>query len=262
MTVGGDTPRTAYVTGASSGFGAAIARSLGGLGWRVGIGARRLQRLQEVARDVEKAGGRSFAHRLDVSDPDSVDSFFTAAEASLGPCEVLVSNAGTALPGLLHEVPLESLRTEIETNLFGSILVARRALPEMLAAKGGDIVFITSQNTVLPRPFQAGYTATKSGVEALARVLQLELEGTGVRSTIVRPGPSMTELGMDWDGGLLQRIVTLWERFGLMRHRHYLSPENVAGAVVAAVTAPQGTHLDLIQVNPQAPVAGNDAREG
>lgn len=247
-------PRVALVTGASSGLGAAIARALGALGWPVAIGARRADKLADVAREVEKAGGKPFAQSLDVTDPDSIEAFFEATERTFGPPEVVVSNAGIGVPGLFHEVSLEALRCEIETNLMGTLLVVRRALPALLERKGGDIVFVTSLNAAVPRPFQVGYTATKAGVEGAARALQMELEGTGVRASIVRPGPAMTEMGWDWDPAVLKPMLTSWKERGILRHDNYMKPESIASAVVAVVTAPPGVHLDLVQVNPEAPV--------
>lgn len=244
------------VTGASSGFGAAIARALGALGWPVALGARRLDKLSNVASEVEKAGGKAFPHSLDVTKPDSIEAFFAAAENALGPPEVIVSNAGIGVPGLLHEVSAESLRAEIETNLMGTLLVVRRALPALLERKRGDIVFVSSLNATLPRPFQVGYTATKAGVEGAARALQMELEGTGVRTSIVRPGPARTEMGSDWDPAVLKPMLTAWKRWGVLRHDRFMKPESIASAVVAVVTAPTGVHLDLVQVNPEAPVEG------
>ena len=246
--------RTAVVTGASSGFGAAIARALGARGWSVGLGARRLERLREVALEVEKAGGRPFVHTLDVASPESVDVFFGAVERELGDVDTIVSNAGIGRPALLHETDLEDLRAEIDTNLMGPLLVARRGLPGMLGRRRGDIVFVTSLNAVVPRPYQTGYTASKAGVEGLARALQMELEGTGVRATIVRPGPSKTEMGWDWPPEILKRMLASWKHWGVLRHHRYLAPERIADAVVVAVTAPPGAHLDLIQVNPEAPL--------
>lgn len=246
--------RTALVTGASSGFGAAIGGALGALGWSVGLGARRVEKLEEVARQVDKAGGRGFAHALDMRDGSSINAFVDAVEGELGPLDTVVSNAGIGIPGHLHELSEEDLRSEIDTNLMGPMLLARRVIPGMTARRTGDLVFVTSLNAVLPRPLQPGYTASKAGLEALVRVLQMELEGSGVRASIVRPGPSKTEMGWDWNPDVLKRMLTAWNRFGVLRHHHYLAPEPVANAVVQVVTAPPGTHLDLVQINPEAPV--------
>ena len=189
--------RTALVTGASSGLGAAIARALGALGWSVAIGARRLDPLKDVAVQVEAAGGIAFAHVLDVSDLGSIEAFVAATEQRFGPIDTVVSNAGISTPGRLFELSVEDLRLEIDTNLLGPMLLTRLVLPSLIERRSGDLVFISSQNAVIPRPLQLGYTATKTGLEAMVRVLQMELEGSGVRATTVRPGSNPFEF---WDG--------------------------------------------------------------
>jgi NADP-dependent 3-hydroxy acid dehydrogenase YdfG len=242
--------RTLLVTGASSGIGAAIARAFGARGWAVAIGARRTDRLEEVARAVEQAGGRAFAHPLDVTEPASIETFFAAAEARLGPMDAVVNNAGIGTPGALHELAVDDIQRELATNLLGPMLVTRRALPGMLARRRGDLVFISSMNVVAPRPLQVGYTAAKAGVEGMAHTLRMELEGTGVRSLIVRPGPTRSEFGFRWEPDVLGRALDAWKHWGFMRHTDILDGDRVAQAVVAAVTAPPGTSLDVIQVNP------------
>jgi NADP-dependent 3-hydroxy acid dehydrogenase YdfG len=246
--------RTAVVTGASSGIGAAIARALGALGWSVALGARRTALLQKVAGGVEAAGGRVFAHPLDVSDAAAIEAFFAAAEVALGPIDVLVNNAGIGNPGLLHEVSIPALELELRTNLLGPMLVTRRALPSMLARRRGDIVFISSMNVVEPRPFQLGYTAAKAGVEGMAQVLRRDLEGTGVRTTVIRPGATRSEFGFGWEPDILVRVLDSWKAWGFLRHLDMMDGEQVALAVVHAVTAPAGLHVDVIQVNPERSV--------
>ncbi len=245
------TVRTALVTGASSGIGAAIARALGALGWSVALGARRLELLHEVARGVEAAGGRALVHALDVADAASIDAFFAVVEQRLGPVDVLVSNAGVGVPGLLHELAVADLERELRVNLLGPMLVARRALPAMLERRRGDLVFVSSMNVVEPRPFQAGYTAGKAGLEGLAHTLRKDLEGTGVRSIIIRPGATRSEFGFGWGPDILVRILDAWKHWGYLRHMDMMDGEQVAAAVVAAVTAPPGLSMDVIQVNPE-----------
>jgi NADP-dependent 3-hydroxy acid dehydrogenase YdfG len=253
----GDATRpTTLVTGASSGIGAAIAQAFGACGWPVALGARRTDRLEEVAGAIEAAGGRALAHALDVREPASIEAFFAAAEQAFGAIDVVVSNAGLGIPGLLHELTVEDLHTEIAVNLLGPMLVARRALPSMLARGHGTLVFISSMNVVAPRPFQIGYTAAKAGVEGVAQTLRMELEGTGVRSIVVRPGPTRSEFGVRWGVDILDRVLTSWKHWGFLRHAGLLDPEAVADAVVGAVTAPPGTNLDVIQVNPEGPQRG------
>ena len=93
------------------------------------------------------------------------------------------------MPGPVAELRPEALRAELDTNLYGPMLLTRRVLPGLVERRRGDLVFMTSLNAVLPRPLQAGYTASKAGLEGFVRVLQMELEGSGVRASIVRPGP-------------------------------------------------------------------------
>src|SRR5215472_4422949 len=185
--------RTAIVTGASSGIGRAIAVELGGLGWAVALGARRTDRLAEAATEVEGLGGTTFAQHLDVTDPSSAERFFAAAETELGPVDVLVNNAGVATPGWIDEVPPDALAREVATNLLGPLLMTRLAVASMRARQRGDLVFITSDATRHVRPRMAAYTATKAGLEALVHTLAVELEGTGIRSTAVRVGPTLSE---------------------------------------------------------------------
>jgi NADP-dependent 3-hydroxy acid dehydrogenase YdfG len=246
--------RNVVVTGASSGVGAAIAAGFGALGWQVAVGARRSDRLAETARTVAAVGGRAFAHVLDVTDADSIDAFFAAAEAALGPIDVVVNNAGIGIPGRIHELEVAALEAELATNLLGPMLVTRRVLPSMLERKCGDIVFVSSMNAVAPRPFQVGYTAAKAGVEGLAQALRMDLEGTGVRTVTLRLGPTSSEFGFGWDSDVLLGVIESWQRWGFMRHTGMLDPDRVAEAVIAAVTAPRGIQFDVIQVNPEAPI--------
>ena len=243
--------RTALVTGASSGIGAAIALGLGATGFAIGLGARRTDRLAEVAKAIEGEGGRAFAHPLDVTQAESIDAFVAAAEAALGPADVVVSNAGVGIPGLLHEIPADELEAELRTNLLGPMLLARRVLPGMLERRTGDLVFVSSMNAVEPRPFQVGYTAAKAGVEGLARALRRELEGTGVRAVVVRPGPTRSEFGFAWGPEVLERVLDSWKRWGFLRHMEMLDGEAIAAAVIWAATQPRSTSIDVIQVNPE-----------
>jgi len=242
--------RTAFVTGASSGIGAATARALGARGFAVALGARRTERLEEVARDVERAGGRAFFCALDVRDADSIDAFFDAAESALGPADVVVSNAGVGFARLLGEYTAEELRTELDTNLLGPMLVARRAAPGMVERGAGELIFVSSLNAVAPRTFQAGYTASKAGLEGFVRVLQMELEGSGVRASVVRPGPTGSEFGAGYGAERSRRILASWKHWGVMRELHWMDAERVADAIVTVATTPSGMHLDVVQVVP------------
>jgi NADP-dependent 3-hydroxy acid dehydrogenase YdfG len=251
--------RVAVVTGASTGIGRAIAVAFGALGWSVAIGARRTDKLDETAGLVTDAGGTVVACTLDVTDAASVDAFAATVEDRLGPIEVLVNNAGIAVPGRFWELTPEQLDAEVRTNLLGPFLCTRRALPSMIERRAGDVVFISSDTVRVPRPGLLGYGATKAAIEVAARGLTLELEGTGVRTTTIRVGPTLSDFGTDWSAEQITGLMDTWPRFGIQRHMNTLDPADVARAVVYAVTAPPGVNLDLIEVQPEPPRA-DDSR--
>ena len=247
-------PRTAVVTGASSGLGVAMAVTLAELGWRVAVGARRIERLADTATAIEAAGGRAFHHALDVSEPGSIDAFFTAVEGEFGGVDVVVNNAGMSIPGHAWMLEPQDLAHEVGVNLLGPMYMTRRALPGMIERQTGDIVFVTSDAAVHPRPQQSTYTATKSGLEGYHRALSMELEGTGVRSTVVRPGPAASEYAAGWKPEQIMDLVAYWPHFGLQRHMGVMPSEAVARAVRMAVTTPPGVVFDVLEVQPEAPV--------
>jgi NADP-dependent 3-hydroxy acid dehydrogenase YdfG len=255
-----DSPRVAAVTGASTGIGRAIALALGALGWPVVLGARRVERLEETARLVSDVGGRAVVQPVDVTDASSIDAFFAAARREVGEVDVLVNNAGTAQPGSVHDMADEIHRSIVETNLVGPILLSRRVVAALRAAgRAGDVVFVSSDTTVHPRPHMATYGASKAGLEAFAETLALECEGSGIRTSVVRVGPTMTEFGRDWDPAVFEALFPYWNRFGIQRHFGVMQPEDVARAVVHAVTAPAHMWVRLIEVQPQAPLDSLDS---
>ena len=246
--------RPAVVTGASSGIGAATALLLGAQGFPVALGARRTEKCEEIATQVRDAGGEAVVHPLDLTDDQSVADFAQAVVADLGDVEVVVSNAGAVGPGVIHEVDTERMRSELDVNLLGAHRLVRAFVPGMVERRRGDLVFVSSDVAVRPRPFMAAYAASKWGLEGLAQSMQMELEGTGVRASIVRPGPTWSEIGSTWDDQDAADVLHQWVRFGLARHPHFLKPAALANAIHTIVSAPRGVHLNLIEVTPEAPV--------
>ena len=251
----GSEARRAVVTGATAGIGRAIAIALGGLGWRVAIGARRAERLADAVRAVEAAGGQGFGHPLDVTDPASVERFFAAVEAHWGPADVLVNNAGAARPGRFDRLAYESIRTAVETCLLGALFATRRAVAA-LRERGlpGDVVFISSRSAAESWANYVAYGAAKAGVENAARALRIELEGTGIRISLVRVGDTIgTEFGIGWSPDEIVENIGLWQRLGLMRHGAVMQPDDVARAVVLALTTRPGVQFEVIGLDAQAP---------
>ena len=246
--------RPAVVSGASSGIGAAAAAALAAAGHPVALGARRTDRLEEVAAAIRTAGGEAVALPLDVCDDASVVAFASAARSELGDVEVVVSNAGAVAPGVIHEVDTERFGREVDVNLLGAHRLVHALVPGMVGRRRGDLVFVSSDVAVRARPFMAAYAAGKWGLEGMVHALQMELEGTGVRASLVRPGPTRSEMGGDWDDTAAGEVLTQWVRFGLARHPHFLRPAAIADAIVAVVSAPRGVHLNLVEVTPEAPI--------
>jgi NAD(P)-dependent dehydrogenase (short-subunit alcohol dehydrogenase family) len=249
--------RVAVISGAGTGIGQAIASKFGALGWRVAVGGRRVELLAETASLVEEAGGRCLTNALDVTDPESVERFFAAAEAEFGTVTVVINNAATARYGPLDDFAPAEIEAEIATKLVGSLYMARRAIQSLRREqRGGDILFVTSSAAVQPWPFHLPYAAANAGVEHAARTLRLELEGTGIRVTMLRCGET---IGTDFAtrelaSGRLFDVSEYWFRRGLLRHAGAMTPDMVADAVAAAVTLPPGYQYETVAVIPTAPV--------
>ena len=249
--------RAAVVTGSSSGIGLATALALAEAGHPVILGARRLDRLEKTAATVVAAGGEALALPLDLTDDASIDAFAAAAQERMGPIEIVVSNAGDVLPAPALGVDPDDFARQVQVNLVGAHRLVRGLGPAMVARQRGDIVFITSDVVRVPRTYMAAYVTSKVGLEGLARVMQMETEGTGVRVSIVRPGPSASEQGSTWPDNIVDEVMADWQRWGIMRHPGYLRPVDVARAVLAVVSTPRGTHLTLVEVEPEAPAGGS-----
>jgi NADP-dependent 3-hydroxy acid dehydrogenase YdfG len=248
------TRRPAVVAGASSGIGAETAQALAAAGHPVALGARRVDRCEELAAAIRADGGEAVAHALDVTDDASVADFAAKVAADLGDIEVVISNAALIGPGALLDTDNERLRSEVDVNLLGPHRLVRAFVPGMVERKRGDVVFVSSDVALRPRPFMGGYSATKAGLEGLVGALQMELEGTGVRASIVRPGPTWSEMGMDWDPEAAAFVLNQWVKWGQARHPHFLKARAIADAIAVVVTAPRGVHISPVDVNPEAPV--------
>lgn len=252
--------RPAIVTGASSGIGRAIAVALATAGHPVALGARRVERCEATVAEIRAAGGEAIALSLDVTDDASVAAFVERAVADLGDIDVVVSSAGDVQPGSVVGTDPSRFTAEVAVNLLGVQSLVHHAVPAMVERGHGDVVIITSEVARHPRPLTAAYVASKRGLEALAEVLAMELEGTGVRAGIVRPGPANTEQGTDWSEAQVNEIIASWSHWGLMRHSGSLRADDIAAATLAMVTAPRGTHINLLEIQPQAPNAPKEAQ--
>jgi len=245
--------RPAIVTGASSGIGRATALALAAAGHPVALGARRIERLEEAAAEIVSAGGSACCFRLDLAEAGSIESFVKAVGDALGDVDVLVSAAGQNLPDSAVDPAPDQFAATVAVNLLGVQRLVSLVLPPMVARGHGDIVFVTSEVVAVPRVRTAAYVSSKWGLHGYARTLQMELEGTGVRASIVQPGQTTSEMGQDWDPEVTTDVLGEWIRWGAARHGNFLRPEAVADAVRSVVSVPRGTHLTLVEIQPQAP---------
>src|SRR4051794_40398798 len=187
--------RPVVITGASSGIGAATAAVMASAGYPVALGARRVEKLDQVAAAIREHGGEVAVAALDLTQPESVTEFAAQMRAELGDIEAVVSNAGLVAPGAIVEVETDRMAAEIDLNVLGAHRLIRAFLPDMIARQRGDLVLVSSDVAVRARPFMAAYATCKWGLEGMAAALQMEMEGTGVRVSLVRPGPTWSEMG-------------------------------------------------------------------
>ena len=231
----------AVVTGASSGIGAATAIALGRQGYRIVVGARRVDRLKRVA------GEDGVAMHLDVTDPQSVKEFVREIAKRFGRVDVLVNNAGGALgqESIEESVDDDWIRMW-QTNVFGLMVMTRECLPLLRKAKAGHIVNIGSVAGFEEYAGGAGYTSVKHAVRAISRTLRIELNGEPIRVTEVEPGMTETEFALVRFHGDRKRAKSIYE--GVKP----LTAEDIADCVLFAVTRPAHVDIDEIVVRPVA----------
>jgi NADP-dependent 3-hydroxy acid dehydrogenase YdfG len=233
---------TAVVTGASAGIGAATARTLRSAGFDVVIGARRMDRLEDVAHGI---GARALP--LDVTDAASVEAFAAAVDS----CSVLVNNAGGAL-GLdrVAESSDEQWSEMYDRNVLSILRMTRALLPRLIASGDGRIVNIGSVAGFHVYEGGGGYTAAKHGARAVTRTLRGELLGQPVRVIEISPGLVETEFSLVRFAGDEQRAAGVYE--GVTP----LTAEDIADCVAWAVTRPPHVNVDEIVVTARAQVLG------
>lgn len=229
--------RVAVVTGASSGIGAATARTLARQGFHVAAVARRAERIQTLADEI---GGTAIV--ADVTDDAAVD----ALAAQLSRVDVLVNNAGGAR-GLapVADADLEDWRWMWETNVLGTLRVTRALLPKLVQSGDGLIVTVTSIAALETYDNGAGYTAAKHAQGALHRTLRGELLGKPVRLTEIAPGAVQTEFSLVRFDGDQKRAAAVYE--GITP----LVAEDVAEVVGFVASRPSHVNLDLIVIRPR-----------
>lgn len=233
------------ITGASSGIGAATARALADDGWHPVLGARRLDRLREIA---DETGGTALP--LDVTDSASVEAFVGRVR-DLGNVRGLVNNAGGAKgTETVMEADEAHWRWMWESNVLGTMRITKGLLPSLIASGDGHVVTITSIAGLETYDGGAGYTSAKHAEGALHRTLRGELLGQPVRLTEVAPGAVETEFSLVRFGGDSERADKVYE--GITP----LSAEDVAGTVAFVMSRPAHVNIDTIVLKPRDQASG------
>jgi NADP-dependent 3-hydroxy acid dehydrogenase YdfG len=240
--------RTAVVTGASSGIGAATAARLAEAGYHVVLAARRTDRIDEVAKQIRERGGQAEAHRLDVTDRPAVD----ALAASLDSCHVLVANAGGAIGAdTVADSSPADWRTMFEVNVLGTLHTTQALLPKLVASGDGTIVVLSSTAGFVAYEGGGGYVAAKHAEHAIAATLRLELCGEPVRVIEIAPGMVKTaEFALNRFHGDADKAAAVYAGVS-----EPLTDEDIADAIAWTVTRPAHVNIDLMVMRPLAQAA-------
>lgn len=235
--------KVVLVTGASSGIGEATARELAAAGARVVIGARRVERLENLKREIEAARGEAMARSLDVTSREDVKAFVDAAQARFGRVDVIVNNAGVMPLSPLAALKVDEWDQMIDVNIRGVLHGIAAALPVMEAQGEGQIINIASTAGHQILPSAAVYCATKFAVRVISEALRQETDK--VRVTVVSPGVTTSELA---------ETITHPETAAFIdEYRKKAIPaEAIARAVRFAIEQPREVDVNEIIVRPTA----------
>lgn len=242
MTVrhGGEGPgalagRVAIVTGASRGIGHAVARAIAGAGARVAMLARGADALRAAAEPLG-----ALAVSCDVADEGAAAAALTRVREQLGDPDILVSNAGLFALAPIESQSTAGLRATLDVNLIAPFVMARALIPGMRAARRGHIVTIGSIADRVTFPENGAYAASKFGARAMHQVMREELRGSGVRATLVSPGPVDTPL---WDP------IGPDDRAGFTPRAQMLPASAVADAVLFVLTRDPAVTVDELRLS-------------
>lgn len=245
--------RTAVVTGASSGIGAATARQLAAAGYRVVVAARRKDRVEALAAELTAAGRTAEAYALDVTDRPAVDSF-AAWLGRFDSLDVLVNNAGGAIgTEYVADGDPADWRAMYEVNVIGVVHLTQALLPALTASGDGTVVIVSSTAGHGTYEGGGGYVAAKHGAHSVAATLRLELSGEPVRVIEIAPGMVRTEeFAVTRMRGDEERAAAVYAGV-----KEPLTADDVADAIGWAVTRPGHVNVDLLVVRPRAQAANH-----
>jgi NADP-dependent 3-hydroxy acid dehydrogenase YdfG len=233
------------VTGASSGIGEATALALAAEGAAIALGARREDRLRDLAQRIESDGGRALPIEVDVGDEDSARAFVEKTKSELGSLDVLVNNAGVMLLGPIEGADTEHWRRMVDVNVLGLLYCTHAALPIMREQGGGTIVNVSSVAGRFANAGSGVYNLTKFGVGAFSEALRQEAVESKIRVVVVEPGYVETELQGHNEQAVRDTIDKMRERIG-----DVLQADDIADGIRWAVTRPPHVSVNEVLIRP------------
>jgi NADP-dependent 3-hydroxy acid dehydrogenase YdfG len=237
--------KVAAITGASSGIGEATALALAGAGCAVALGARRKDRIDDLAKRITDEGGTAAAIEVDVADEAQARAFVEQTSEQLGGLDVLVNNAGVMLLGPFEQSKADDWRTMVEVNLLGLLYCTHAAVPAMREQGGGTIVNVSSVAGRFARAGSGVYNLTKFGVGAFSEALRQEVVDAKIRVVIVEPGFVDTELQGHNEGPVLEMVEKMREQIGEVLHA-----DDIAGGILYAVSRPPHVSINEVLIRP------------
>ena len=238
------TGKVAAITGASSGIGQATARVLAGAGMTVALAARRSERIEALAQEINGDGGRALAIPTDVAKEEDARAFIERTHAELGAIDVLVNNAGVMLNGPIDGAPLDEWRQMIDVNIMGVLYCTHAAVPLMRQAGGGHVVMVSSVGGRVIGKFSGVYNLTKFGLGAFSEALRQESQGDGLRVTVLEPGRVETELRDHI------RPEVLEQTGGAFSQTMPLAAEEMANAILWSISQPTNVVVSELLMRP------------
>jgi NADP-dependent 3-hydroxy acid dehydrogenase YdfG len=240
----------AFVTGASSGIGEATAKELALQGAAVAVVARRKDRLERLAQEIQEDGGKTFAIEADITDQEQAVSAVEQTVSEFGRLDTVFNNAGVMLLGPIEDAPTEEWERMVDLNVKGLLYVAHAALPHLLRAAEDSprrVADLINTSSVAGRRIRSGagvYNLTKFGVGAFSEALRQEITGRHVRVSLVEPGAVATELQSHLRDEIREQAAARFEDVQI------LQSEDIADAVVYIVTRPRHVAINEILIRP------------
>lgn len=231
------------ITGASSGLGEATARHLSAQGATVVLGARRADRIQALADELNDSGGKALALQTDVTDADQVKRLVDAAVQTYGRVDVVLNNAGLMPHSPLERLKIDDWNRTIDVNLKGVLYGIAAALPYMKQQRAGHIINVSSVGGHQVRPGSAVYAATKAGVLMISEGLRQEVKPYNIRTTVLSPGAIATELPNSiTESDIAANVRKLYEAA--------IPADSFARAVAFALSQPDDVDINEIVFRP------------